>query len=160
MEEVPRRTSLAPLASPCFALCLIGVETEGLLDYQGRAGDHFHCAVEPSPGHIRCRKLPAAVRVRFSVQLENGNIFTCLTCLCVFLCLCCLYSLVALNRRFTLSIDRMWIGWRFWIDVLRFYFTAIRLIFFCFSLQNLWRFQARDSGNCANSRFCAAKVYS
>ena len=38
MEEVPRRTSLAPLASPCFLLCLIGVETEGLLDYQGRAG--------------------------------------------------------------------------------------------------------------------------
>ena len=21
----------------------------------GRAGDHFHCTVEPSPGHIRCR---------------------------------------------------------------------------------------------------------
>ena len=34
-----------------------GGETEGLLDYQGRAGDHFHCAVEPSPGHIRCRTL-------------------------------------------------------------------------------------------------------
>ena len=41
MEEVLRRTLLAPLASPCFLLCLIGVETEGLLDYQGRAGDHF-----------------------------------------------------------------------------------------------------------------------
>ena len=37
MEEVPRRTSLAPLASPCFLLCL-GVEAERLLDYQGRAG--------------------------------------------------------------------------------------------------------------------------
>ena len=37
MEEVPRRTSLVPLAFPCFALCLLGVETEGLLDYQGRA---------------------------------------------------------------------------------------------------------------------------
>ena len=21
----------------------------------GEGGDHFHCAVEPSPGHIRCR---------------------------------------------------------------------------------------------------------
>ena len=52
MEEVQRRTSLAPLASPCFVLCLIGAETEGLLDYQERAGDHFHCTVEPSPGHI------------------------------------------------------------------------------------------------------------
>ena len=38
MEEVPRRTSLAPLATPCFLLCFIGVETEGVLDYQGRAG--------------------------------------------------------------------------------------------------------------------------
>ena len=38
MEEVPRRISLAPLASPCFVLCLLTVETEELLDYQGRAG--------------------------------------------------------------------------------------------------------------------------
>ena len=38
MEEVPRRTSLVPLAFPCFVLCLIGLETEGLLGYQGRAG--------------------------------------------------------------------------------------------------------------------------
>ena len=33
MEEVPRRTSLVPLAFPCFVLCVVGVETEGLLDY-------------------------------------------------------------------------------------------------------------------------------
>ena len=38
MEEVPRRTSLAPLASHCFVLCLTRVETEVFLDYQGRAG--------------------------------------------------------------------------------------------------------------------------
>ena len=38
MEEVPRRTSLVPLASPCFVLRLVGVETEALLDYQRRAG--------------------------------------------------------------------------------------------------------------------------
>ena len=41
MEEVRRRTSLAPLAFSCCLLCLIGVETEGLLDYQGRAGIIF-----------------------------------------------------------------------------------------------------------------------
>ena len=46
------RTPCVPL---CFVLRLIGVETEGVLDYQGRAGDHFHCTVEPSPGHIRRR---------------------------------------------------------------------------------------------------------
>ena len=38
MEEVPRRTSLAPLESPCFLPCLIEMETEGFLDYKGRAG--------------------------------------------------------------------------------------------------------------------------
>ena len=38
MDEAPRRTSLVPLAFPCSVLCLLGVETEGLLDYQGRAG--------------------------------------------------------------------------------------------------------------------------
>ena len=38
LEEVPRRSSLAPLASPCLVLCLLRLETEGLLDYQGRAG--------------------------------------------------------------------------------------------------------------------------
>ena len=38
MEQVPRRTSHVPLAFPCFVHCLLGVETEGLLDYQGRAG--------------------------------------------------------------------------------------------------------------------------
>ena len=39
MEEVPRRTSLAPLAPPfLYFVVNIGVETEGLLGYQGRAG--------------------------------------------------------------------------------------------------------------------------
>ena len=57
LEEVPRRTSLVPLAFPCFVLCLIGLETKNVLDYQGRAGDHFHCTVERSPGHIRCRSV-------------------------------------------------------------------------------------------------------
>ena len=44
-----------PLAFPCFVLRLIGLETKNVLDYQGRAGDHFHCTVERSPRHIRCR---------------------------------------------------------------------------------------------------------
>ena len=37
LEELLCRTSLVPLASPYFLLRLIGVETEGLLDYQGKA---------------------------------------------------------------------------------------------------------------------------
>ena len=39
---------------PLFVHCLIRVEAEGLLDYQGRAGI---VSMEPSPGHIRCRTL-------------------------------------------------------------------------------------------------------
>ena len=71
MEEVPRRTSLVPLALPCFVLSLRGVETEGLLDYQGRAGDHFHCTVELSPGHIRSEAMhdvsPAARQLALTI---------------------------------------------------------------------------------------------
>ena len=38
MEEVRCRTSLAPLASPCFIVSLLSLETEGLLTFQGRSG--------------------------------------------------------------------------------------------------------------------------
>ena len=62
MEEVPRRTSLVPLAFPCFVLRLIGLETKNVLDYQGRAGDHFHCTVERSSGHIRCRNIQGPIK--------------------------------------------------------------------------------------------------
>ena len=34
---------------PLFVHCLIRVEAEGLLDYQGRAEIIFHCMVEPFP---------------------------------------------------------------------------------------------------------------
>ena len=55
MDEVRHRTSLAPLASPCLILSLLSVEAEGPFSLPGEGGDHFHCAVEPSSGHIRCR---------------------------------------------------------------------------------------------------------
>ena len=42
----------------------------GLLDYQGRAGDHFHCTAEPSPGHIRCRFFPG----KPTWGLSNGGL--------------------------------------------------------------------------------------
>ena len=79
MEEAPRCTSLVPLAFPCFLHCLIVVETEGLLDYQGRAGDHFHCTVEPSPGHIRCRK-----KIRKTIRNVFENILAPLRPLKIF----------------------------------------------------------------------------
>ena len=71
MEDLPHRTSLVPLAFPYFVLCLIGVEAEGLLDYQGRAGDHFHCAVEPSPGHNQCRLHHSYITVIFPKNKRN-----------------------------------------------------------------------------------------
>ena len=40
MEEALRRTSLAPLASPCFALRSVGVETEDVLDYHCSQKDY------------------------------------------------------------------------------------------------------------------------
>ena len=52
MGEVPRRTSLVPLAFRCFVLCLVGLETEGLSDYQGRVGIISIIIIY---GHIRCR---------------------------------------------------------------------------------------------------------
>ena len=69
----PRRTSLVPRASPCFVLCLIRVETEGLrLPEAG--GDHFHCTVELSPGHIRCRKMTVAVpKVRGFTKFRSST---------------------------------------------------------------------------------------
>ena len=56
MNEVPRRTSLAPLASPRFLFCLIGGGNRRVFRLAGEGGDHFHCTVDPSPGHIRCRE--------------------------------------------------------------------------------------------------------
>ena len=58
------------LACPCFVLRLIGLETKNVLDYQGRAGDHFHCTVERSPGHIRCR-IPARSARKVSKKSPN-----------------------------------------------------------------------------------------
>ena len=63
MEEVPCHTSLAPLAFPCFLLCLTGLETEGLINLPGEGGDHFHCTVEPLPGHIRSQSPPCLPRL-------------------------------------------------------------------------------------------------
>ena len=84
MEEVQRCTSLAPLACPCFVLRLLGLETEGLLDYQGRGGDHFHCTVEPSPGCIRCWFLrpgaskEASTKSQTCLQTSVGGLFSTL----------------------------------------------------------------------------------
>ena len=61
MEEVPRRTSLAPLASPLFCTLFNRGGNRSLLDYQ-EGGNHFHCAMEPLPGHIQCRSLRMEVR--------------------------------------------------------------------------------------------------
>ena len=68
MEEVPRCTSLAPFASPCLVLYFIGVEAEGLLDFQGGRGwDHFHFTVESSP----CHEFSVSSTVNYSEFLRD-----------------------------------------------------------------------------------------
>ena len=49
---VPR---LYPLRSLVCTLFKKG-GSRGAFRLPGAGGDHFHCTVEPSPGHIRCRK--------------------------------------------------------------------------------------------------------
>ena len=78
MEEVPHRTSLAPLASRWFVLWLAGVETEGLLDYRGGGGgDHVHCMVEPGPSQIRCRFFSGSFVMRCAKGVFAKGIFGC-----------------------------------------------------------------------------------
>ena len=59
MEEVPCRTSCAPLAYLFYMFILIGLEAKRRLAFQLRATwDRFRCTVESSPSHIiRCRTL-------------------------------------------------------------------------------------------------------
>ena len=54
MEEVPRRTSRAPFAFPCFMLIIDRFGGKGAFSLPGATWDHFRCTVEPSPGHTRC----------------------------------------------------------------------------------------------------------
>ena len=52
-RTVPR---LYPLRSLVCTLFNKG-RSRGAFRLPGAGGDHFHCTVEPSPGHIRCRHL-------------------------------------------------------------------------------------------------------
>ena len=67
MEEVARRTSLVPLAFSCFVHCLIGVEAEGLLDYQGAGGGSF-----PLYGGTSARSYSALIR-DLGVEIYQGR---------------------------------------------------------------------------------------
>ena len=42
---------------PLFVLIFIGLENKERFRLPGAGGEHFHCTVDPSPGHIRCRKI-------------------------------------------------------------------------------------------------------
>ena len=72
--------SLYPIASPCCALCLIGMEAEGFLDYQGRAGimsivRYLRLVIF---GFERWCFLASQVNVRFGCPLA---LFVCRHCL-------------------------------------------------------------------------------
>ena len=56
MEEVLRCTSLVPLACvPLFCTLFNRAGSRRVFRLPGAGRDHFHCTVEPSSGHIRCR---------------------------------------------------------------------------------------------------------
>ena len=55
IEEVPRRTSLVPLCVPLFCTLFNRGGNRSAFRLPGAGGEHFHCTVEPSSGHIRCR---------------------------------------------------------------------------------------------------------
>ena len=39
----------------------------------GEGGDHFHCTVEPSPGHVRCRSEVCAIQIPCSRSPKAGH---------------------------------------------------------------------------------------
>ena len=77
MEEVPRRTSLASHAPPCFVLCLLWAETEGLLDYQGITGalqPDSECEQVRKHSRMGSRGLPdrgVKIRKEFKIKFKN-----------------------------------------------------------------------------------------
>ena len=57
---------------PCLVLCLIRGGNRRASRLPGEGADHQpYCAVEPSPGHIRCRELSRAV---LESVPENGSV--------------------------------------------------------------------------------------
>ena len=55
LEKLYARKLWADFSYPIM-LIFAGLEAKGLLDFQGATWDRFRCTVEPSPGHIRCRR--------------------------------------------------------------------------------------------------------
>ena len=55
MEEVPRRVPRSHPSRPLVLHFVFRGGNRGAFRLPGEGGDHFHCTVEPSPSHIRCR---------------------------------------------------------------------------------------------------------
>ena len=70
-EEVPRRTSLAPLRPLVLYFVYQGWKQKGFWTTR-EGGDHVHCTVERSPDHIRCRSLTVSKKTnRKHHSLQN-----------------------------------------------------------------------------------------
>ena len=58
MEMIGGSSASCLARAPCVPLCSTLFNRGGnrrAFRLPGEGGDHFHCAVEPSPGHIQCR---------------------------------------------------------------------------------------------------------
>ena len=95
MEEVSRRTSCAPLASPC--LCFLCLEAEGFLAFEGRRG--MISVVRWNLRHTRCRN-------KVNVAHSPVNFGWAIRILTSFFCtsfLPCLFHLFHVRRKIHLK---------------------------------------------------------
>ena len=59
-RTIQMKHRVAPCAHPSRTLLYVYFNrsgSEGALSFPGATWDRFRCMVEPSPGHIRCRKI-------------------------------------------------------------------------------------------------------
>ena len=73
METNGRSSASYLTLTPCVPLfCSTTLFTRGgnrrAFRFPGEGGDHFHCTVEPSPGHVRCRSEVCAIQILGSVS--------------------------------------------------------------------------------------------
>ena len=68
-----RKFSVVPRSHPLRPLVLYFFVFRGgnrrTFRLPGEGGDHFHCTVEPSPGHIQCRSRTDVCRVKNTMNL-------------------------------------------------------------------------------------------
>ena len=74
MEMIGESSASYLACTPCVPLfCTLFNRGQSRRDFRlpGAGGDHFHCTLEPSPGHIRCQEIRNEIRAR-TQTFESG----------------------------------------------------------------------------------------